>query len=325
MNELMKIRDVSLQYGVSVRTLRYYEDMGILESIRPNDYAYRVYDENALKRLEQILILRKLDISIKDIQTIFKTNETKAMLDVLQKKVNDIDDEAAQLHILKKIITDFINQIKNFSFSEESDVKMLYEHVNELEEKMSIIENDNTEESSDLDESTDTQKITLNDLNYVSIPDVRIMSLPACKMVSSGYGFFGEEKFDRFSEWFGKFSNNGEYIWEMPKDFAWYDPEKGATLWWFVKPDYDVDIQDFDIVDFEGGLYVTAVSRDDDDADGGRVYAGIKKWIEKSDMLELDERTGHQTMYHVVTPKRIKEEFGFHQLEILVPVKKIEK
>lgn len=42
-------------------------------------------------------------------------------------------------------------------------------------------------------------------------------------------------------------------------------------------------------------------------------------------MLELDERTGHQTMYHVVTPKRIKEEFGFHQLEILVPVKKIEK
>lgn len=325
MNELMKIREVSLQYGVSVRTLRYYEDMGILESIRPNDYAYRVYDENALKRLEQILILRKLDISIKDIQTIFKSNETKAMLDVLQKKVNDIDDEAAQLHILKKIITDFINQIKNYSFSEEADIKMLYERVNELEEKMNTMENDNAEESSDLGESTDSKKISLKDLNYVSIPDVRIMSLPACKMVSSGYGFFGDEKFDRFSEWFGKLSNDGEYVWEMPKDFAWYDPEKGANMWLYVKPDYDVDIQDFDIVDFEGGLYVTAVSRDDDDEDGGRVYAGIKKWIEKSDMLELDERTGHHTMYHVVTPKRIKEDFGFHQLEILVPVKKREK
>lgn len=39
MNGLTKIRDVSLKYGVSVRTLRYYEDMGILESIRPDDYA----------------------------------------------------------------------------------------------------------------------------------------------------------------------------------------------------------------------------------------------------------------------------------------------
>ncbi len=325
MNELMKIRDVSLQYGVSVRTLRYYEDMGILESIRPNDYAYRVYDENALKRLEQILILRKLDISIKDIQAIFKSSETKAMLDVLQKKVNDIDDEAAQLHILKKIITDFINQIKNYSFSEEADIKMLYERVNELEEKMNTIENDNAEEGSDSDENTSSEKISLNSLNHVSIPDVRILLLPECKMVSSGYGFFGEEKFDRFSDWFSNLDNGGNYTWQIPKDFAWYDPEKGSTVWWYVKPDYDVDIQDFDIVDFEGGMYVTAVSRDGDDEDGNRVYAGIKKWIEKSDILELDERPGHYTMFHITTHKYIKETFGFHQMEILVPVKKIEK
>lgn len=324
MNELMKIRDVSLQYGVSVRTLRYYEDMGILESIRPNDYAYRVYDENALKRLEQILILRKLDISIKDIQTIFKSSETKGLLDVLQKKVNDIDDEAAQLHILKKIITDFINQIKDYSFSEEADIKMLYERVNELEEKMNTIENDNTEESSDLGESTDSKKISLKDLNYVSIPDVRIMLLSACKMVSSGYGFFGEEKFDRFDKWFSELPYHGFYTWEIPRDFLWYDPEKGSSVWWFVKPDYDVDTQDFDIVDFEGGLYVTAVSRDGDDEDGNRVHAGIKKWIEESDMFELDERPNHYTMCRITTHKYIKETFGFHQLEILVPVKKIE-
>ena len=323
MNDVMKIREVSLQYGVSVRTLRYYEDMGLLESIRPNDYAYRVYDEDALKRLEQILILRKLDISIKDIQSIFKNSDFKALLDVLQKKVDDIDDEAAQLYILKKIVTDFINQIKNYSFSDEADIKLLYERVSELEEKMNTIESDNIEETINFDESETAKKVSLNDLNYVSIPDIRVVLLPECKMVSSGYGFFGEEKFDRFDRWFSNVSKNS--MWEMPQDFLWYDPEKGSSVWWYVKPDYDLDTQDFDIVDFEGGMYATAVSRDGDDEDGNRVHAGIKKWIEKSGVLELDVRPGHYTMCHIITDNRVKEALGFYQLEILVPVKKIEK
>ena len=68
MSDLVKIRDVSCKYGLSPRALRYYEDAGLLTSIRTEGYAYRVYDENAVKRLEQILILRKLNISIKDIK-----------------------------------------------------------------------------------------------------------------------------------------------------------------------------------------------------------------------------------------------------------------
>lgn len=320
MNELMKIRDVSLQYGVSVRTLRYYEDMGLMSSIRLDDYAYRVYDEAALHRLEQILILRKLDISIKDIQSIFSSSDCNSLLDVLQKKVNNIDDEAAQLHILKQIITDFINQIKKCSFSKETDIKMLYERVSELESKLNTIESDNMLESTDVSDNENVSKVSLKDLNYINIPDVRIVLLPLCKMVSSGYGFFGEDKFDRFEKWFSSLKKE---TWEMPKDFLWYDPEKGNSVWWHVKPDYDIDTQDFDIIDFEGGMYATAVSRDGDDEDGNRVYEGIKKWIEKNDTLELDERPGHYTMCHIITDENVKETLGFYQLEILVPVKKI--
>jgi hypothetical protein len=200
---------------------------------------------------------------------------------------------------------------------------MLYEHINELEEKMNNIVDDITEEVSDLnDESISKEDNILNNLNYFSIPDIRIIQIPKCKMVSSGYGFFGDDNFNKFDEWFSKLSNNGDYTWEIPKDFAWYDPEKEAMIWWYVKPGDDIDTLNFEIVDFEGGLYVTAVSRDGDDEDGNRVYTGIKKWIEKSDILELDERPGHYTMYHVITPSSIKEELGFQQLEILVPVKK---
>jgi len=57
-NDLIKIRDVSAKYDISARTLRYYEDMSLINSTRSDDYAYRMYDDDAVKRLEQILILR---------------------------------------------------------------------------------------------------------------------------------------------------------------------------------------------------------------------------------------------------------------------------
>jgi len=104
MNELMKIRDVSLKYNISARTLRYYEDMGLIKSIRNDDYAYRLYDDTALKRLEQIIILRKLNISIKDIQRIFNSSSSDVVLEVLNKKVRDIDEDISLLNELKEIM-----------------------------------------------------------------------------------------------------------------------------------------------------------------------------------------------------------------------------
>ena len=40
--------------------LRYYEQVGLITSLRKDDYAYRVYDETAIGRLRQVIVLRKL-------------------------------------------------------------------------------------------------------------------------------------------------------------------------------------------------------------------------------------------------------------------------
>jgi len=133
MNGLTKIRDVSSKYNISARTLRYYEDMGLIHSIRSDDYAYRLYDDTAVKRLEQTLILRKLNISIKDIQRVFSASGSDAVLEVLGNKVNDIDEEVALLHELREIIISFIHQIENADFSKDSDIKLLYDKAKEIE------------------------------------------------------------------------------------------------------------------------------------------------------------------------------------------------
>ena len=67
---LQTASQVSKIFGVSTQMLRYYERSGLIESHRKDDYAYRVYDEENLQRLQQIILLRKLQIPIKQIYTI---------------------------------------------------------------------------------------------------------------------------------------------------------------------------------------------------------------------------------------------------------------
>ena len=142
MNELMKITDVSARYNVTTRSLRYYEKTGLLTSIRSDDYAYRMYDETAITRLKQILILRKLNINIKDIRRIFDKPGSETVLEVLGKKVDDIDDEIALLNELKEIVLEFIEHINKADFNKDSDVKLLYDKAKEIETQISIIDYD---------------------------------------------------------------------------------------------------------------------------------------------------------------------------------------
>ena len=116
MSGLMKIRDVSSRYDISARALRYYEQMGLITSRRSEGYAYRLYDEQELRKLEQILILRKLNISIKDIQRIFSTEGSTVVLSILQQKVDEIDGEVSLLKELREIVMDFITQIRQANF-----------------------------------------------------------------------------------------------------------------------------------------------------------------------------------------------------------------
>jgi len=133
MTNLTKINDVTTRFDITARSLHYYEKMGLIQSTRDESSGYRLYDETAITRLKQILILQKMSISIKDIGHIFSANNSAAVLNVLDKKVDDIDSEVALLHELKEIVLEFIRQMRQADFSNETDVKMLFDKAMEIE------------------------------------------------------------------------------------------------------------------------------------------------------------------------------------------------
>ena len=56
--------------GVSARTLRYYDQIGLLEPKRVNPSGYRIYGEAEVNLLQQILFYRELEMSLNDIKDI---------------------------------------------------------------------------------------------------------------------------------------------------------------------------------------------------------------------------------------------------------------
>lgn len=313
MAELIKIREVSSRYDISARALRYYEDMGLIKSTRSTDYAYRLYDEQAIKRLEQVLILRKLNISIKDIQLIFQASGSEIVLDVLGKKVADIDGEVALLQDLKDIILEFIEQIRQADFSRDADVKRLYERAAKVESRIANISYDgNASKINRLLDVTDRLK---------HAPEVRIIQMNPFRAFSSGEDTV-ENVMGTFQQWQEEHDHLVRKMIYGAPDFLWFE-EDGKAVWIWAVEDWvkKEDTAPYELIEFEGGLYAAAMSVDGDDDIGGRVYSGIMKWLEDSG-FEPDERPGHRTMCHMVNPtEEIKNALGYHQLDLYVPIK----
>ena len=64
------VNEVSRLSGVSVRTLHYYDQIGLLKPTVTTDAGYRLYDGAALKRLQSILLFRELRFSLREIKEI---------------------------------------------------------------------------------------------------------------------------------------------------------------------------------------------------------------------------------------------------------------
>ena len=81
--------------GITRRTLQYYDDEGILPVSRTKEN-YRLYDENALRKLWEILIYREIGLSIEQIRQILETDR-KAQAKILEKQIHSTSESSTML------------------------------------------------------------------------------------------------------------------------------------------------------------------------------------------------------------------------------------
>ena len=143
---------------------------------------------------------------------------------------------------------------------------------------------------------------------------IRIYDFPQCKMVSSGIGMFGEEKFERFIDWMSA-QPAGLY----PKDFLFFDSRDGQEgFHWLYAWDAGMEVPaEFECIDFWGGLYAAATGIDQQ-TDMDALNAEVDAFL-VAHGLERDP--SRPDLGNVLTSPQAGEILGYEQMDYLTPVR----
>lgn len=139
---------------------------------------------------------------------------------------------------------------------------------------------------------------------------VRIYEMPACKMVSSGIGMFGEENFNIFDEWMSSQKRS-----LFPKDFLYWAGE--GFVWLYMYEDGMKVPKEFKIIDFKGGLYAVATDIDQK-TDAKLLNTEMDKFLSKNGFEHDSSRT---ELGNIITSPLAKKIMGYEQMDYYFPIK----
>lgn len=113
--QITPIGDLAVSLGLTTRTLRYWEEVGIIGSIPRADGATRGYTPYFVRRIKFIMKLKELGLTIKEMQDLYtaygEAKETERMLprlvEILDEHIHKVDEKMAKLASLRKDLVDY--------------------------------------------------------------------------------------------------------------------------------------------------------------------------------------------------------------------------
>lgn len=320
---MLKIGEAAALYGVSNRTLRFWEDAGLLKSCRmANDYRY--YDEQNLKKIEQILLLRKIDLPIRDIQRIFVTGELSAAVGALEAHLKTTNRKADELGALGAAIGQLLAMLQaDKSLRSESSLGVDDANAAETDASEAVVVRRLT---SALKKVLSERAIGMSGID-TSSNEVRIIRLP--KLIVASYGVVSDTPED---DCWGKVGGLiKKYALDQESGFRYFgfgfsdDKGKyGYEMWVMVPEDLKVP-EPFIRKEFPGGLFAALPANL---SVIGERWDLLQDWIVNSEDFEVDscpekmrycleECLDYVTFHAKETPDARR------QLDLLSPVRRI--
>lgn len=113
----MRISEVAKLTGITVRTLHYYDEIGLLKPNKITEAGYRLYSKEDLEILQQILFFRELDFPLSEIKEIMN-NPNYNKEEALKKQKELLIQQGQRIDGLIKLIDKRIEGDNNMSFKE---------------------------------------------------------------------------------------------------------------------------------------------------------------------------------------------------------------
>ena len=302
-SELMKITDLTVRLGLSSRSLRYYEQVGLIQSIRSDFEKYRSYDSENIERLKQIMVLRKMQIPIKDIIRIYESEDMSTVVEVFVDRINAIDEETNALSELKRIVSEFLQTMIQNGITKISAIPLLYEEMdkqlNELEERKPVTAEDLTAISERLARPLE--------ISIVELPSMRVLS----SILKSDPLTSDQSDFSRYIQIAGIMPSKHERF-EFQND-------AGDVIIQSIPDDYENDSDYLDYT-FHGGLFAAANIYLDEDL--GERFRSLIKDFDENKYYQVDYTNEGNLRHPALLENLISPDDQRELVALLVPVKK---
>ena len=107
----LTISEVTRSFDVTARMLRHYEKMGLITPFHREDYSYRCYDEENIRRLQLIVVMRKLRVPLKQIAVILRDGGQRETLEILRSNIAGLDSEIKSLETVRAALNMFVTRL----------------------------------------------------------------------------------------------------------------------------------------------------------------------------------------------------------------------
>lgn len=180
--ELATVTEVSRALGLSTRMLRYYEKLGLVGSCRREGYAYRLYDQGAVRRLRQIQLLRRLRLPLRDIKRALDDPSAQTAIAVFQTELARLDGELDALGAIRGILAELLGALKSRYWLPAGPVLLEDARLLELAGMLAAPSpNIQEEREKKMEDLGRTEK------GIAKLENVRIVHLPAAAVAAAHY------------------------------------------------------------------------------------------------------------------------------------------
>jgi len=298
---LIRINEVVDASGISSRTLRYYEEVGLLWSNRVNG-AQRHYDSSAIERLRQIMVLRKMQIPIKDIIAIFKNQSMAVLTQTFVDKLTSLDTEISALSELRQLVNEFMQQMTISGITKITALPLLYE---ETEKRLAIAQTETL---------NSFEKLAEINQNALKLNDIRMIRLPPMRMITSRLksGKIEELDGDKLQNMFIEYN----LLPQPGMRDCFMQKETGGEWLMMLKVPQDYNNQTpYQDTQFSGGLYAITSSYFENMDDTWRL---LKEWVTGNQEFEADSE--RMEMIEEILPWDIARSWNKYQQDIYIPI-----
>ena len=311
---MLRIGQAAKMYNISNRTLRYWEEVGVLKSTRAEN-GYRYYDNENATRINQIVLLRKLRMPIADIEQIFIADDYGVAINKLADYLANLKHNTAVYHSLATIVENFLTSIEKSRNMEEMFLHLeaqseIMDSGHELAPQIQL-----SERKTAVEQVKTTEK--LKNVRIVELPPMTVASY--C-VVSETPEVDCAKVFDRFVLENNLQNRNGyrSFGFNNP-DPSEDSPVHGYELWVTVPQDFDVPVP-FVKKQFGGGLYASISAQLNEI---GERWALLYEWSTQSTRYEGDfslQWFEEQVMdYETFMSEQVPD--SEKQLDLLLPIK----